>query len=140
VSDSKEDTPSRESALRDGATRAAADRENRYSSHALVELRRFRLLPFGVNSAVLLDISAGGFKAEFTGEAKVKPGDQFWLSIPLTPLGITAPGRLLCRGECRWFDGKRFRIGGVFLALSKNERLVMDQIISTLRARGAINI
>lgn len=116
------------------------DRDNRYASHALVEIRRFKHLPFGISSAVLLDISAGGFKAEFTGESRMKPGDQFWLNIPLTPLGIYAPARVICRGECRWFDEKRFRVGGVFKELDSTERIIVDQVIDTLRKRGALNI
>ena len=66
-------------------------RAHRYISHALVEVRRFKLLPFFCDSAVLLDISASGFKLEFTGEVKVSPGNQYWLNIPLSPLGIYAP-------------------------------------------------
>jgi hypothetical protein len=52
------------------------ERESRYASHALVELRRFKILPFGVHSAVLLDVSLGGFKIEFTGEINAKPGER----------------------------------------------------------------
>lgn len=116
------------------------NRDSRYSSHALVEIRKFKHLPFAIKSAVLLDISAGGFKVEFTGESNVKPGDQFWLSIPLTPLGIYAPARLACQGECRWFDSKRYRLGGVFMQLSKTEQLIIDQVLTTLKQRGAISI
>lgn len=114
------------------------NRADRFTSHALVEVRKFRHLPFGIQSAVLLDISLGGFKAEFTGEAILKPGQQFWLAIPLTPLGIFAPSRLLCRGECRWFDTKKFRIGGVFLNLTKTDRHIIEQVIETLRTRGSL--
>jgi hypothetical protein len=113
-------------------------RDNRYPSHALLEIRQFKHLPFGIHSAVLLDISAGGFKIEYTGEVRTKPGRQFWLSIPLTPLGIYAPSRLQCKGECRWFDEKRFRVGGVFTSLTKADRLIIDQVIETLKRRGAI--
>lgn len=116
----------------------ADDRQPRYSSHALVEIRKFKHLPFGVRSAVLLDISLAGFKVEYTSEGSARPGDQFWVSIPLSPLGIYAPHRLLCRVECRWFDGKRFRIGGVFMDLSKTERHIIDQVVETLKTRGAI--
>ena len=115
-----------------------AKRDNRYPSHALLEVRRFQHLPFGIHSAVLLDISAGGFKIEYTGEVYTKPGRQFWLSIPLTPLGIYAPTRLMCRGECRWFDEKRFRVGGVFTNLTRADSLIIDQVIDTLKRRGAI--
>lgn len=115
-----------------------ANRADRFTSHALVEVRRFKHLPFGIQSAVLLDISLGGFKAEFTGEAQLKPGQQFWIAVPLTPLGIFAPTRLLCRGECRWFDDKKFRIGGVFLNLTKTDRHIIEQVIDTLKTRGAL--
>ncbi len=118
---------------------SANNRENRYASHALVELRKFKHLPFRVHSAVLLDISLGGFKAEFTGEVKARSGEEFWLSVPLVPLGIFAPTRLFCRGETRWFDEKRFRIGGVFLQLTKTDRHVLEQVIETLRQRGGLS-
>lgn len=113
-------------------------RENRYPSHALVEVCKFKHLPFGIHSAVLLDISQSGFKAEFTTEVRVRPGTKYWLSIPLTPLGIFAPARLLCRGECRWFDEKKFRIGGTFAELDKTDRHILEQVIETLRERGAL--
>ena len=125
--------------MSESAPKKPIDRENRYASHALVELRRYKHLPFSIHSAVLLDISLGGFKIEFTGEATAKPGQQFWLNIPLTPLGIYAPARLMCRGECRWYDGKKYRVGGVFTELSKMERHILDQVIETLRKRGALS-
>ena len=115
-------------------------RQVRFASHALVEIRRFRHLPFGIHSAVLLDISLGGFKFEFTDEVPAKPGQQFWIAIPLAPLGIYAPGRLLVRGECRWFDQKKYRIGGVFMDVSKTDRLILEQVIETLKQRGFIEI
>lgn len=119
-------------------SRKPVGRESRYPSHALVELRRFKHLPFKVHSAVLLDISIGGWKAEFTGDVRTRPGEQFWLSIPLTPLGIFAPARLMCRGECRWFDEKRFRVGGVFTQLATTDRHILEQVIETLSQRGAL--
>lgn len=119
-------------------SKAPIERDSRYGSHALVELRRFKHLPFGVQSAVLLDVSLGGFKVEYQGEAKAKPGQQFWLNIPLNPLGIYSPARLMCRGECRWFDGHKFRVGGVFTELTKTERHILDQVIEMLRKRGVL--
>ncbi len=115
-----------------------ANRPARFTSHALVELKKFKLLPFFVNSAVLLDISVSGFKVEFTAETKVKPGEKFWLSVPLTPLGIYAPTKLLCQGECKWFDDKRFRIGGVFANLDTTDQQIIEQVVETLRSRGLI--
>jgi hypothetical protein len=114
-------------------------RQNRYPSHALVEIRKFKRLPLKIHSAVLLDISLGGFKVEYTSDVTTKPGDTLWISIPLGPLGIYAPSKLTCKVECRWFDGKRFRIGGVFMELSKTERHIIDQVVETLKSRGAIS-
>ena len=122
----------------DASNQNLQQRENRYPSHALVELRKYKHLPFFVHSAVLLDISLGGFKIEFTGEVAAKPGDNYWLNIPLTPLGIYAPNRLLCRGECRWFDEKRFRVGGVFMQLTKSDHNIIEQVVETLKKRGAL--
>lgn len=113
-------------------------RPERYQSHALVEVRRFKALPFFCRSGVLLDISLGGFKLEFTSEVKVQVGQQYWLNIPLAPLGIYAPTRLLCRGEVRWFDTRRFRIGGVFMSLTKTDEMIIQEIVETLRTRGAL--
>jgi len=122
----------------DKQTVAGTERATRYTSHALVELRRWKLLPFGVHSAVLLDISVGGFKIEFTGEANAKSGDVFWLCVPLTPLGISVPTRLTCKVECRWFDPKRFRIGGTFVSLEAGDKLVIEKLVEALRRRGKI--
>jgi hypothetical protein len=113
-------------------------REDRYASHALVELRKYKHLPFRIYSAVLLDISLGGFKAEFTGEVRARPGEGFWINIPLTPLGIYAPTRVMCRGECRWYDAKKFRVGGVFIDLSKTERHIIEQVVDMMKARGGL--
>lgn len=111
-------------------------RQERFISHALVEVRKYKWLPFGIHSGVLLDISLQGFKLEFTGEFSAKPGDIFWLNIPLAPLGIYSPSRLVCQTETRWFDEKKFRIGGVFTELDKTQRLIIDQIIETLQMKG----
>lgn len=114
------------------------DRAQRYVSHALVEVRRFKYLPFWCESAVLLDISTGGFKLEFTSETLVAPGNQFWLSIPLAPLGIYAPKKLACKCECRWFDDKRYRIGGTLIDLGKTDQMLIEQIVSSLKSRGQL--
>jgi hypothetical protein len=115
-----------------------APRQERIISHALVEVRRYRFLPFFCYSAVLLDISLNGFKLEFTSEVSLSPSRQYWLNIPLSPLGIYAPKKLTCKCECRWFDGKRFRIGGVFLNLTKTQKLVIEQAIEGLKNRKSI--
>ncbi|MEZ4744113.1 MAG: PilZ domain-containing protein [Bdellovibrionota bacterium] len=112
------------------------DRQERFPSHALVEVKKFRWLPFGTQSAVLLDISERGFKIEFTGEATINPGDKFYLNIPLSPLGIQGPAKLYCQAECKWFDGDRFRFGGVFISLTATDISIISQIVETLKERS----
>lgn len=113
-------------------------REPRFLSHALVEIRHFKSLPLFCHSAILLDISPGGFKLELTGESVVKNGQIFWLYIPLSPLGIYTPKCICCRSESRWFDERTFRMGGTFLQLSPYERTVIEQIIVGLSEKGDI--
>jgi hypothetical protein len=115
---------------------AEKKRLQRFMSHALVEVRRYKWLPFYINSAILLDISLQGFKLEFTGEFNAKIGKNYWITIPLTPLGIYAPTTLSCLTQCRWFDNKRYRIGGQFIGLSRHQTIIVEQVISTLRDRG----
>lgn len=110
-------------------------RQPRYISHALVEVKKIKSLPFFCHSAVLLDISLSGFKLEFTSEVRIEPGARYWLSVPLSPLGIYAPKKLMARCECRWFDDHRFRIGGVFLDLEKTDLIIIEQIIETIKTR-----
>ncbi|MBF0440522.1 MAG: PilZ domain-containing protein [Oligoflexales bacterium] len=107
--------------------------KERYFSHSLVEIRRFKYIPFFCHSAVLLDMSLGGFKIEFTGETVCRPGDQYWLIIHLPPLGIYAPKRIICRVECRWFDDTRYRMGGTFISLNKLEGMILEQVIESLK-------
>ncbi len=111
-------------------------RAERFVSHALVEVRKYRHLPFFVDSAVSLDISIGGFKIEFTSDRVAKPGEKFFLSIPLSPLGIFAPARLTAKGECRWFDGKRYRVGGTFSGITDSDRMVIQRVVENLQQRG----
>ena len=107
----------------------------RYVSHALVEVKKWKSVPFFCHSAVLLDISLSGYKIEFTSEHRMEPGVKCWLSIPLSPLGIYAPKKLVVHTECRWFDDHRFRIGGIFVGLSKQEMMLVEQIIATIESR-----
>lgn len=111
------------------------ERPQRFTSHALVDVRKFKHLPFFAHSAVLLDLSVKGFKLEFTSDVTIGMGEHFWLNIPLTPLGIYAPARLLVQIECKWFDEKRFRIGGVFAPLTNNEQLIIEQVVDALKDR-----
>jgi hypothetical protein len=108
-------------------------RAERLTSHAVAEVRRFRYLPFFVESAVLLDLSPGGFKLEFTGESEAHAGIRYWLHIPLKPLGIDQPKSFICRAECRWFDEVRFRMGGVFVSLSEEQKQILERILRSLQ-------
>jgi hypothetical protein len=112
------------------------DRSERYLSYALVEVRKHRWLPFGIHSAVLLDVSTTGIKVELTSEVQVTPGERYWFKIPLTPLGIYTNKQLVFRAECRWFDEKRFRFGGVFLPLDDSQRTIIQEIIDALKFRS----
>jgi hypothetical protein len=114
---------------------APSDRPLRYTSHALVDCRRFRAFPFFAHSAVLLDISDQGFKIEFTGEVKVNPGERFWLKIPLGPLGIQEPCYLTLRGEVRWYDARLCRTGGVFLNVTPDESKTISKVVSNLHSK-----
>jgi hypothetical protein len=114
------------------------NRAQRFLSHTLVELRQFKYLPFFCDSAVVLDISSGGFKLEFTGETFFVPGKRSWLYIPLMPLGINNPRKLLCLCECRWFDPKRFRMGGSFVNPSADEVELIEKIMGSIKARGQL--
>ena len=72
---------------------------------------------------------------EYTSEVLSKPGEQFWLNIPLSPLGIFSPSHLMIQGECRWFDSSRYRVGGIFLSLTKNDKMIVEQIVETVKKR-----
>jgi hypothetical protein len=115
----------------------ARQRPDRFTSHALVEIRKFKNFPFFCHSGVLLDLSLAGFKLEFTGEEVAQAGDRYWLCIPLGPLGILGPSRLLCRIEVRWYDPKRRRIGGVFMELDRLQQTIIEQVVESLRERKA---
>lgn len=109
-----------------------ANRESRFVSHAIVELRRFKHLPFYCHSAVLLDLSPSGFKIEFTGETQVEPGDIYWLQIPLASFGIYTPKSITIKCQCRWFDSSRYRIGGAFINIAKRETVIIESMLENL--------
>lgn len=114
------------------------NRAKRFLSHTLVELRQFKMLPIFCYSAVVLDISSGGFKLEFTGETVSVPGKRYWLHIPLAPLGISSPRTFSCLCECRWFDPKRFRMGGSFVNPSEHDVQLIEQIMNSIKTRGQL--
>lgn len=112
------------------------NRQPRHTSHALVEVRKYRWWPFGIVSGVLLDMSIDGFKLEFTSDFRVKNLQKLWLTIPLVPLGVLGQKSLSVPVEVRWFDGTKFRIGGVFVNLSQEERKYINNVIGILAERG----
>jgi hypothetical protein len=122
--------------MQENETLEAKKRPDRYVSHALVEVKRFKNFPIMAESGVLLDISLAGFKIEFTGRTNSKFGQKYWLQIPLGPLGIIGPSKILCQVEVRWFDPQRQRIGGVFINLSRTHQHIIQQIIETLESKG----
>ncbi|MBP9706216.1 MAG: PilZ domain-containing protein [Oligoflexales bacterium] len=107
-------------------------RDPRFISHALIEVRNSKWWPFGVMSAILLDISAGGFKIELTGDVPLLKGKIYWLHIPLAPLRIFAPEKLVCRMQVRWFDPQRFRCGGILLGVNQETSGIIERIISNM--------
>lgn len=118
------------------APSSAEARAKRHLSHALVELQRFRWWPFTTQSAILLDISMGGFKAEVTGRVSALAGQRMWFKVPLSPWGIFSPKRLVVGAEIRWVDPQRSRLGGTFNEMREDERRVLEQLIGVLTSRG----
>lgn len=116
------------------------DRAKRYQSHALVDFRKYKRLPFGVHSGVLLDLSTTGFKMAFTGEVKAETGKYYWISIPLSPLGIMAPERFTAKIECKWFDEGKYRIGGVFVGLNELNTSLLEKVITTIGDKGGLSL
>jgi len=122
------DIPNNESAHR--------SRAERVISHALVEVRRHpRWWPFGVRSAVLLDVSETGFKIEFTGQASYQGGEKLFMEIPLHPFGILAPRSIVLSIQIVWFDSQKMRCGGVFLNPNHTVSVVLQKIMHTAKMR-----
>ena len=115
--------------------RRLVERQERFLSHAVVDVCKYRYLPVFVQSAMLLDISVGGFKLEFFSENMVSSGNQFWLKIPLSPLGVYAPKTLISRCECRWYDAQRMRMGGAFFETTKTQQIILEQVVEGLKDR-----
>lgn len=108
-------------------------RPTRVVSYFLVEIKKYKHLPFFSScSAVLLDISFSGLKLNIEGNYRLTSGQQFWLSIPLAPVGISSPSKLVIRCECKWFDSSKMRAGCVFVNPSSREERIIDNIITNL--------
>jgi hypothetical protein len=109
------------------------ERSERVMSHALVELRRHNWWPFGVKSAVLLDMSATGFKIELTGPAVIKLESIHILTIPLRPFGIPTPPSIQISVRVKWFQKDKMRIGGTFEVVQPRDFLFLNSIISYVK-------
>ncbi len=118
------------------STTPPSSRPERVISHALVEIRRYRWWPLGVHSAVLLDLSPQGFKAEFTGKVSCKTDETFWMQIPLSPFGIAGPGDVLLKIVIKWFDPTKMRIGGVFEMVEPTQSAFLEKIIEKVKAQA----
>lgn len=118
---------------RQGSQRSAEKRPERYISHALVEIRRYRWWPLGVQSAVLLDLSINGFKIEFTGKFTCKPEDSLWMQIPLSPFQVNGPDEILMRITVKWFDANKMRIGGTFELAHPHHIAFLEQVIEKVK-------
>ncbi len=113
--------------------------KTRYESHALLEVRTSKWNPFAIESAILIDLSWGGFKIEFVGSLKpIRPESWLRLSIPLAPFGIALPQMLKVEAQTKWFDERSSRCGGVFLHSTEDERLVIGKIIEFVENRRKI--
>jgi len=104
-------------------------RPERVISHALVELRKNRWWPFGVRSAVLLDVSQSGFKIEFTSTTSCTTGEKLLMEIPLAPFGIMAPASIVLGVQVMWFDATKMRCGGIFINTDPATVLFIQKII-----------
>lgn len=110
----------------DGDVRA--NRAPRFESHALVEVKT-GWNPFSTASAVLLDLSVGGFKIEFVNPVKLKTNVPMTMTIPLSPFQIMSPPKLKLKVVMKWFDPAQLRAGGVFVEIQDSQRYLFDRIL-----------
>jgi hypothetical protein len=110
-----------------------SDRSERVMSHALVELRSHNWWPFGIKSAVLLDLSGTGFKIELTGPADIALESIHLLTIPLRPFGLAAPSFIQTKVRVKWFQKDKMRIGGTFESINPSDTIYLDRIISYVK-------
>ena len=83
-------------------------------------------------SAVLLDLSIEGFKLELVSRGWLKPGEIYWLSIPLRPFDIAGPSQLRMRIVIRWFDPHAQRAGGLFFKPTIDSISLVQDILENL--------
>jgi hypothetical protein len=112
-------------------------RTPRFESHALVEIRTSRWNLFSTKSAILIDISADGFKIEFVSSlAPLRFGSKIRVSIPLAPFGIYSAQAIELVGLVRWFDERNFRCGGIFEKSDIETTTHLEQIIDFVAAHS----
>lgn len=107
-------------------------RPDRFFSHAVIEARSVRWLPIFCQSGILLDLSHAGFKVEIMGTIKHKPGDRFWLHLPLAGFGIRDLNNLDLRSEVKWVDAEQCRMGGIFTDLDSSTKELIERILGNL--------
>ncbi len=109
----------------------------RFESHALVEIRTSRWNPFSTKSAILIDISADGFKVEFVSPlSPLRFGGKVRMCIPLAPFGIYSAQAIDLVGVVRWFDERNFRCGGIFEKPDVETATHLEQIIAFVAAHS----
>lgn len=107
--------------------RQIQNRAPRFESHALVEIKT-GWMPFSHASAVLLDLSLGGFKIEFVNPVKIKTNVPMTMSIPLAPFQILSPAKLKTKIVIKWYDPKQLRAGGIFENIG-NDHYLFERIL-----------
>ncbi len=112
-------------------------RPQRIVTHTICELRSLKYLPIFCHSAILFDLSIEGCKLQLTGEKVIKKHSKYWLKIPLFPLEIMDPEVLYLKLECVWFDYERFRVGGHFVDLTENDKIVLEKLFKKFCELGA---
>lgn len=115
---------------------AEVNRAPRFESHALVEIKT-GLLPFSTASAVLLDLSVGGFKIEFVNPVKIKTNIPMTMTIPLAPFQIMSPSKIKLRVIVKWFDSRQLRAGGIFENISDDVRYLFERILTVISEQSS---
>jgi hypothetical protein len=108
-------------------------RDPRFPSHALIDVSTSKWNPFSECSAVLLDLSQGGFKIEFVNPVELKTGVKINMTIRLSPFGILTPELLKLKAEVKWFDKEKLRCGGLFVSPSETDIYVLEKVIALLQ-------
>ncbi len=111
------------------------ERPDRFFSHAAIEVRRVKWLPFFCQSGILLDVSPAGFKIEVMGDTRQKVGTRFWIHMPLISFGIHDLEKLDLLAEAKWIDPEKCRIGGIFVDLDAQSRETIERIVNRLSSK-----